>query len=458
MVRSQLYAVDDSTSSDRQVLFVPRRARLTSNGSKTIEQSVNLKNIIWNLLGLGLPLLFAVWAVPTLLQNAGAEKFGFMGLAWGLVGYASLLDLGMSRALTQKLAINRMTDSESAAKTIIKSAIYLTLVVSAVFFTLMSLLAIVGIENLINYQETTDREVKISIFILAFTLPLQALSLAFKGVNEAYLNFRGISVVRMLLGGANFAAPAVLSFWTNELHFLILTLLIARAFALLAYAMLAQLSLPRTLKMAPPVFDPQITRELFDFGKWVALSGVIQPILTQADRFVIGALISAAAVGSYVVPYEIAMQSLILMGAVTTVAFPAISQLTHGNPGEARQLLNLWASRMAVVMLALMLALALSLPTIMQIWIGSNATDTAITAGQILCAGAFAHAVGSIYTSYLHAYGKTKLTAIFHMAELALYLPILYLAVSSFGIVGAATAWTMRAIADTALLVWASRK
>ncbi len=419
---------------------------------------MNLKNIIWNLLGLGLPLLFAVWAVPTLLQNAGAEKFGFMGLAWGLVGYASLLDLGMSRALTQRLAANRETTSESAANTVIKSAIYLTLVVSAVFFALMCVLATIGIDDLINYQETTDREIRISIFILAFTLPLQAVSLAFKGVNEAYLSFRGISVVRMLLGGANFAAPAALSFWTNELHFLILTLLIARAFAALAYAMLARLSLPSVAETAPAKFDPKITRELFEFGKWIALSGVIQPILTQADRFFIGALISAAAVGAYVIPYEITMQSLILMGAVTTVAFPAISQLIHANPVAARQLLNKWASRMTVIMLAAMSTLALALPTIMQVWVGSNATRTAIIAGQILCIGAFAHAIGSIYTSYLHAHGKTKLTAIFHLVELALYLPILYLAISSFGIIGAAASWTARATADTALLVWASRK
>lgn len=434
------------------------RNRTTSVSERALRPLVNLKNILWNLLGLGVPLVFAIWAVPTLLENAGSEKFGFMGLAWGLVGYASLLDLGMSRALTQKLAVIRQTDAEAQAKTIIKSAVYLTLAVSAVFFVFMCTLAIAGIDGLINYRQTTDREVDISIFILGLTIPLQALSLAFKGVNEAYLNFRGISIVRMLLGGANFAAPAILSFWTVELHLLVLTLLIARTIALVAYALLAKTSLPPTTDASRATFELKTTQDLFHFGKWVALSGIVQPLLTQADRFVIGAMLSAAAVGAYVVPYEITMQSLVVMGAVTTVAFPAISQLTQTNPVAARALLDQWASRMTLLMLFFMAALAAILPELMKFWVGNNATPAAIHAGQILCAGAFAHAVGSIYTSYLHAYGKTKLTAMFHVAELVCYFPILLFAVKAFGIVGAAAAWTVRATADTTLLIAASRR
>lgn len=62
------------------------------------------RSILWNLLGLGLPLLIAAVTVPKLLTLIGSERFGFLALAWGLIGYAGALDLGIGRATTQRVA------------------------------------------------------------------------------------------------------------------------------------------------------------------------------------------------------------------------------------------------------------------------------------------------------------------------------------------------------------------
>src|SRR6267142_6402191 len=62
------------------------------------------RNMLWNLLGNGAPLLVAVFSIPILIQGLGKERFGVLTLAWALIGYASLFDLGLGRALTQLVA------------------------------------------------------------------------------------------------------------------------------------------------------------------------------------------------------------------------------------------------------------------------------------------------------------------------------------------------------------------
>src|SRR5215471_7527755 len=62
------------------------------------------KNTLWNLFGNCAPILVAVFCIPILIRTLGKERFGVLTLAWALIGYASLFDLGLGRALTQLVA------------------------------------------------------------------------------------------------------------------------------------------------------------------------------------------------------------------------------------------------------------------------------------------------------------------------------------------------------------------
>src|SRR5579864_1683912 len=62
------------------------------------------RNAVWNLVGNGAPMILAVVCIPILLRGLGKDRFGILTLAWALIGYASLFDLGLGRALTQLVA------------------------------------------------------------------------------------------------------------------------------------------------------------------------------------------------------------------------------------------------------------------------------------------------------------------------------------------------------------------
>jgi O-antigen/teichoic acid export membrane protein len=65
------------------------------------------RNILWNLAGAGLPLLAGAALIPFLVRESGIEVFGILTLVWALIGYFSLFDFGLGRALTQQVAQER---------------------------------------------------------------------------------------------------------------------------------------------------------------------------------------------------------------------------------------------------------------------------------------------------------------------------------------------------------------
>src|SRR5260370_26955505 len=62
------------------------------------------RNTVWNLLGSGAPTIVAVFCLPLLIRGLGKERFRVLTLARALICYASLVGLGLGRALTPLVA------------------------------------------------------------------------------------------------------------------------------------------------------------------------------------------------------------------------------------------------------------------------------------------------------------------------------------------------------------------
>jgi O-antigen/teichoic acid export membrane protein len=89
---------------------------------------------------------------------------------------------------------------------------------------------------------------------------------------------------------------------------------------------------------------------------------------------------------------------------------------------------------------------------VLPMWIGEQLPRESVAVGQILCIGIFANAIGSMYFARMHAAGRADITAKLHLAELPIFVLSLSWLISSFGVLGAAIAWSGRMIVDMALL------
>lgn len=415
---------------------------------------MRLSHIAWNLGGLTLPLGVAALTVPALIDRLGHERFGLLALAWGLIGYAGALDLGLGRALTQMVARLRGENNLKPIPDTVATASRITLLIGLAAGALIAGFAMLGGTGLIRTQSAPQAEVQLAILLLAIALPTQAMSATYKGLNEAFMNFKGVSLLRAGLGVINFAGPYVVSLFTTQLPWLVSTLVVSRLVSLLIYKHLATICLreqPETQHTAS--YSAPIARQLFSFGGWVTVSSVISPIMVQADRFFIASMISAAAVSAYVLPYEVVVQSLVLVGAISSVMFPGLSKLMHEQPDAWRPYFQKWLLRVAVLMALVCTTLAFLLPLVLPLWIGKNLDSQSIVIGQILCVGVFANALGSMNYAAIHAAGRADLTAKTHLIELPFFLLVLYLSIDHYGPTGAAFAWSARMITDSFILL-----
>jgi O-antigen/teichoic acid export membrane protein len=418
---------------------------------------MNPKNILWNLVGAFLPLATAALVIPGLLSQIGQERFGLLALAWGLIGYAGALDLGIGRATTQRIAALRIGTDRLQAFDIVATSVRLTVIAGISAAILILIATACGIYRGVNATSVPEVEIAISLALLAFALPIQALSSTYRGVNEAYLNFRSINLLRVFLGAANFGFPYVVAFYTTRLHWLVATLLLSRCIALVFYRVFAHRCLTSEVGHMKGRFVPDVARGLFEFGGWFTVSSVVSPLLVTADRFFVGAVLSASAVTLYVIPYELTVQTLFLVGAVTSVAFPTLTNLVQNAPHSANRVFRKWLLRVICVMLVVTIALALLIPFILRFWIGDGVQDVSILAGQVLCVGVFFNSIGAMYFSLLHAHGKTRVTALIHVLELPLFMAALYYLISAYGVLGAAVAWSARMVFDALALVVVAR-
>ena len=62
------------------------------------------RNTVLNLIGQAGPLAIAIFTMPILIRGLGIDRFGVLTLVWLVIGYFSLFDLGIGRALTKFVA------------------------------------------------------------------------------------------------------------------------------------------------------------------------------------------------------------------------------------------------------------------------------------------------------------------------------------------------------------------
>src|SRR6266446_7072821 len=59
---------------------------------------------VYNILGQAVPLVAGLAAIPIIARSLGDTRFGLLALMWAIIGYFSLVDLGLGRATTKFVA------------------------------------------------------------------------------------------------------------------------------------------------------------------------------------------------------------------------------------------------------------------------------------------------------------------------------------------------------------------
>src|SRR5712691_5942117 len=158
------------------------------------------RNMVFNLLGQGSPLLAALFAIPFLVDGLGTDRFGILTLAWMVIGYFSLFDLGLGRAVTKLVAERLGKSSAVEIPGLIWTALFMMLLSGTIGAALLALLAPWLIRDVLKIPQILQSETLSAFYLLTLSIPFVISTAALRGVLEALQRFGLVNVMRTLLG------------------------------------------------------------------------------------------------------------------------------------------------------------------------------------------------------------------------------------------------------------------
>lgn len=411
------------------------------------------RNALYNALGFGLPLLVAVGAMPVLTRSLDAASFGLLAIAWLVHGYAN--ELGFGRATT-KFAAEHVGGDVDRLRVVAWTTIALQAAFGIVAGALLWLATPLLVNDALRIPAALVAEAEMSFRWLAATVPVIVAAAGVRGLLEALQRFDMVNAVRGPTTAANFALPlaGVAAGWS--LSAIVALLLLSRVASLCAYAAFAVRAQPG---LARPALSTAQWRRIASFGGWTSVSGMVAPLLIYLDRFLLGALVSLAAVAYYAAPYEVVARLLIVPASVVAALFPELSRL-HGR-GDGARASELAARGMRYTLLAVgpaAVLLVATAPDLLRVWLGEEYATAGGTALQILAVGIVINAAAHLPVTVLHGTGRPDLPARLQLLEIPLHVAAAVLFIRLWGVTGAAAAYTLRVSIDAVLLLLAQRR
>jgi O-antigen/teichoic acid export membrane protein len=400
-----------------------------------------------------IPLAVAFLVIPPLVRGLGTDRFGVLTFVWLVIGYFSLFDLGLGRATTKFVAEALGKGKNESLKSLVWTSFIFHLVLGILAaFALVALTPFLT-GHLLKIPAGLSEEAQQTFFLVSLSIPLLLVSSVMRGVLEAGQRFDLITGVQVPSGSLVVILPYAGVLLGLRLPGIALLLITARLAVALTYFFLCRRIFPVLREGFS--FERSYVRPLLSFGGWLTVSNIVGPVLTFLDRFMIGSLISMAAVTYYTAPYEILIRLMIFPMSLATVLFPAFSSIGASSKELIGRLYGRSIKYLLLLMGPIVLIMILFAGQILSLWLGPDFAEKSTLVFQILALGILLTPV-QVSVSLIHGLGRPDITAKFYIAELLFYVPLVWLLIRSAGISGAALAWVIRAVVDTLLLLFAS--
>lgn len=408
-----------------------------------------IRHTLYNLLGLGLPLIAAAFCIPFLIKELGEARFGILTLIWAVVSYFGFFDFGLGRSLTQLLSVALAKDEKKKIGPLVGTALGVMAILGIVAGGVMAIFASWGVDQIKNAPD--HAEVVNAVWAMAIAMPAIILTTGFRGVLEATHAFKIINLIRLPMGVFTFIAPVVV-IWlgSTRLDLIALALVVGRIIGCVAHGFYVKRLLPR--ETGRLVLGSDFVKPLLTSGGWMTVSNIVSPFMGYVDRFIIGSLLSAVAVAFYTTPQEMITKLWIIPGALTAVLFPAFASDLVMNNGKTKALFCRAVKSLFLVLFPVTLSLSLFADEILAVWINPEFAKNSALVMRFFAAGILINCLAHVPFTLIQGIGKARCTALVHCVELPVFILALWILIGHYGVLGAAIAWFLRMVLDAILL------
>jgi len=389
--------------------------------------------------------------VPYIVRGLGANAYGILSIAWMVLGYFSIFDLGLSRATVKFVA----ESLKSEDTTRVPELVWTSLTMLIAFGTAGGLAVAAAVPFVVTRFLTLPpafvSEAELSLLVLSLSMPIMLGNDALRGVLEATQRFDLVNLVKAPASVCFYLLAAVAIPFHIRVSGIVALLALVRLTSACAYLALCLKVLPG-LRLHVSV-SLKALRPLASYGGWVMVSNVTGPILSSIERLLIGSVLSVAMLTYYSVPLDLVGKLLIFPASIAPALFPYFSQRGSKRRSEVSEVSSQALKYMFVTMSPLVVLFVCFARDILTLWMGPEFAAHSTTVLQLTAITILINAFGYVPYSSVQALGRPDLKAKLDLLMVFVYAASAWWLMHLLGLTGAALAKLLITAADTSCLL-----
>ncbi len=401
------------------------------------------KNILANYLGQFYMTMVSIVMVPMYLEYLGAETYGLVAFFAMMQMWFHLLDLGMGPTLGRQVARfhgGAMTGTELRRLLRAMEAVFFGIAAAAMLAWILSAGAIAN--HWLNAETLDVQEVGGALVLIGIAVALRWVCGIYRSAiwgfeHQVWLNIFGIAIATLrfvtVIPLFIFVGTSPRVFFTYQLIVALVELgcLMAKTYA----------SMPRATERTGWSLAP--LRGVLTFSLTIAFTSSVWVMVTQMDKLVLSKILTLGQFGYFALGVLVASAVNLVGAPVTQAMLPRLSRLAAEQDQQGILALYRRATQWVCCAAApVALGLALFAEPIVWIWTGDRGTAAAVAPIVRLYAignGLLAIAAFQYYLQF--AKGDLRLHLAGNLIFVLLLVPLVILAASRYGGVGAGWVW-----------------
>jgi O-antigen/teichoic acid export membrane protein len=386
-------------------------------------------------------LLLSFIFIPLYIKILGSESYGLIAFFATLVGSLSILDMGLSTAISRQVSV---LNADRSNIKIIGDLVFSVEIIYWVISLLIGICIIFFSENIaLHWLKSNSLEItkiRNSIIIMgaifAFSFPISLYSgvLNSLGLQLQCAGFTLLSTILKSIGVLivlDYYHPTIENYFIW--HFLISLVLV----------LVLKKSVGAKIFLQSPNFSRKQLGSIWKFSAGMAGISFITFFLSQIDKIMVSKFLALDVVGYYGLAFTLGFAITQVITPFQPIIFPKFSTLVSLNKHEELvDLYHKYSRWITLIIGPIGFGMILFSSEILMFWTKNTVlTENTAPILRILTAGTLFNCLMWVPYWYLLAKGITKFTFYQNLIAAVILIPLLYYWIINYGAIGASLVW-----------------
>lgn len=281
-------------------------------------------NSISNISDFIVTVLITLALTPIYLKSLGHYDYGIWDMVNSVIGYMGLLDLGLRASVTRYVSVLNSEKKHKEINQLFSTALTYMSIVGVVFFTVFWFWGNFSPETL---SETNSNETKYKLFLML--IGCSVFIIFIRNAIEGTLEGKQLYIIKNTANLVIKVVSAVYLYFNltpeNALILLAQTVVLAGLARVVFFNILLFIHTPSVNPFVLPSFE--VFMKLFRFGTKSLINGIGLAVEQASGAFLIGILISPAAIPMYSIPLALTRYIVNFIESASSVLMPYFAEL-----------------------------------------------------------------------------------------------------------------------------------